>query len=123
MVTQARHLYWWPGIRSAVLKVCQDCDVCGEHARTRMKSAPQEQEDISHMLPMDLVSLDLHSFGGRVYLSAQDRCSGFRWCERLKNQSASEVIKFVQKLQQLYGKVTCIRSDNGPAFRSTFKEY
>ena len=71
MVANARHLYWWPGIRGAVLKVCQECEVCSEYARTRMKSAPQEQEDISMLVPMDLISLDLHNYGGRVYLSAQ----------------------------------------------------
>ena len=110
-------------MQSDVMKTCQDCDVCEEYARTRMKSAPQEQEDISHMSPMDLISLDLHNFGGRIYLSAQDRCSGFRWCERLKSQATSEVIKFLQKLQQLYGKITCVRADNGPQFRTEFQEY
>ena len=75
------------------------------------------------MSPMDLISLDLHNYGGRTYLSAQDKCSGFRWCERLKSQASAEVIKFLQRLQQNYGKITCVRADGGPQFRTEFKEY
>ena len=123
MLEQARHLYWWPGMRSDVTKTCQDCKECDEHARSRMSSAPQEQENISHLSPMDLISIDLHNFRGRTYLSAQDRCSGFRWCEKMKSQSTCEVIKFIQRLQQNYGKITCVRSDGGPQFRTEFKEY
>ena len=123
MMANARHLYWWPGMKSEVVSMCEACDVCSLHARSRMSGAPQQQEDISCLAPMDLVSLDLHNYGGRVYLSGQDRASGFRWCERLKNQSSSEVIKFVDKIQKLYGKITYIRSDNGPCFRGPFQAY
>ena len=56
-------------------------------------------------------------------MSGQDRASGFRWCERLKKQSSSEVIKFVDKIQKLYGKITCVRSDNGPCFGGPFQAY
>ena len=121
MITNAHYLYWWPGMKREVITVCEECEVCSLHARSRMKCVPQQQEDISLLDPMDQISLDLHNYGGRVYLSGQDRASGFRWCERLKNQSSWEVIKFVKKIQRLYGKIMCVRSDNGLCFRGPFQ--
>ncbi|MCP4256706.1 MAG: transposase family protein, partial [Planctomycetes bacterium] len=96
---------------------------CSLHARSRMSSAPQKQEDISALVPMEVVGSDFHSHRGRTYISAHDRASGYRWCEKIKNQSSSSVIQFVNKLMRLYGKITVVRADNGPCFRGPFQEY
>ena len=123
MIANARHLYYWPGLRIQCVEMCESCDTCSLHARSRMASAPQIQEDISALVPMEVIGLDLHSHRGRTYISAQDHCSGFRWCERIKNQSSQSVIQFVTKLMRLYGKITVVRADNGPCFRGPFQEY
>ena len=103
--------------------MCETCNTCSLHAWSRMSGAPQQQEDISCLASMEVVSLDLHNHKGRVYISAQDRASGFRWCEKLKNQSSAEVIGFIDKIMKLYGKITVVRSDNGPCFRGPFQKY
>ena len=102
---------------------CESCDTCSLHARSRMAPAPQKQEDISCLVPMEVVGLDLHNHRVRIYISAQDCASGFCWCERLKNQSSARVIGFVDKIMKLYGKITVCRSDNGPCFQGPFQEY
>ena len=121
MATTAREWFWWPGLRQQVIALCEACEVCNMHAVMRMSGEMQLSEDISKLLPMGVVSLDLHSFAGKTYWSTQDRCSGYRWCSRLKGQSTEYVIKFLDDLMKKFGRIYLIRSDDGPCFRNPFK--
>ena len=59
------------------------------HAVSRIKGSPQEQEEISILQPMEMISLYLHNYKGKTYLTCNDRCSRFHWCFRIQYQSLS----------------------------------
>ena len=78
MLSNARDLYWWPGMQEQVINFCEACDSCSLYACSRMSAKPQTQEDINVLSPMEVISLDLHAHKGKTYISAQDRASGYR---------------------------------------------
>ena len=58
-----------------------------------------------------------------TYLVLVDKASGFLWCELLTKTNTSAVTSVLLKIFQDFGYPATIRSDNGPQFRSEFKDF
>jgi hypothetical protein len=123
MLLSARELWHWPQMKADVIRLVESCDSCDRHSVSRLDPRPQTQENIEHLMPMELVSLDLHHLKGRNYLSAQDRASGFRWCMPLRHLRTSEVIRQTDLLICRYGCPTRIKTDGGAQFRGAFQTW
>jgi transposase InsO family protein len=116
---QARQLYFWPGMSSAIKNLVEACEQC-----VRCLPSQQDEPFVSPSMPsapMEALGVDLCDFAGATWLVAVDRFSGFPFAARLTRTSTSDVTKRLLAWFYDWGFPKSIRSDGGPQFRSEFK--
>ena len=64
--------------------------------------------------------MDLFYTGGRHYLVAVDRFSGYLWIFPLQKLDTRAVVQCLEKLMNTFGYPRLVFSDNGPQFRGDF---
>ena len=118
----ARQHYYWPSLTSDITNMINSCLPC---QRVRpSQSNEYEPNTTSATFPMEHLSMDLFTTGGKDYLIIIDRFSGYPFVEKFGTTTAtSAVIKRMETIFHLFGYPLVIRSDNGPQFRTEFKEY
>jgi hypothetical protein len=76
------------------------------------------------MKPLSDCGTELWQIGGADFLLLVDRISGFILCKDVPNKTSAAVIKQLTQWQLDYHPITRLRSDGGPAFKSTeFAEF
>ena len=73
--------------------------------------------------PMHSVALDLFECAGKHFIVMVDRFSYFIWVKELHRLGTDAIIKILDAWFKEYGYPFIIVSDNGPQFRSDFKDY
>ena len=116
----AQQLYFWPGISKDIADMINSCEACTFHRPSQNEVIHEFQSAIS---PMQAVSLDLYECAGHDYLVMVDRYSNFLWSQRLNRTTTESVTGALNHWFLEYGYPSTIISDNGPQFRSEFKEY
>ena len=88
-----------------------------------MKEEPEPMTTLMTdcLAPMEVLSLDFGSYGGRNYLVGVCRGTGYILAEVTKHQSTDETIATLEKWFTNHGFPKLVLSDNGPSFRSGFQ--
>ena len=100
-------------IRAAV----RECEICGR-AAPRPEREPLQQP-ITPEKAWSRVSVDMMTLDGRDYLVTVDNLSGYLEIDRLRSQTASEVILKLRMSFASFGPPETLLSDNAPQFRFT----
>jgi hypothetical protein len=92
------------------------------------KSSKQKQEQIQQtpfkdLYPMAEVGADLFKTGKQHFLIVVDRYSGFPLVAKLTSQSSESIIGHMKKMLYLLGRPGEMKCDNGPCFRTEFKNW
>ena len=72
---------------------------------------------------MQLVGLDLFSFGGKSFLICVDHWSGYPLYQELRSLSAEAIIRVLTAWFNTLGWPSSIRSDGGPQFCGDFPRF
>jgi hypothetical protein len=96
----AKQLYFWPKMNEHIKDMIDACERCQFY-----KSSKQKQEQIQH------------------FLIVVDRYSGFPLVARLNSMTAESIIGHMEKMFFLLGRSGEIKCDNGPCFRTEFKNW
>ena len=116
----AQQTYFWPGISRDISNLIANCEAC----LTKLPSQHEiVQEYHNAIRPMQAVSLDLFDHAGNDHLVMVDRFSNFLWTARLTKTTTAAVTKTINAWFLEFGYPSTIISDNGPQFRTEFKEY
>ena len=116
----ARQLYYWPGMGLDIENLIASCEPCQKHRESLslpvIKFAKAEE-------PMHSVSLDLFEFKGDDYLIMCDRFSCHIWVYKLRRTVTEAITNQLKVWFYQFGFPCHIISDNGPQFRSEFKDF
>ena len=119
--TNARQLYFWPGITNDIKLMCESCEPCRRHLASRPKE-PLQQTVAEY--PFQMLSADLWETAGQHFLITCDRYSGFPWVDKLNKLNTQAVANKMLTRFRDYGFLPqSIRVDNGPQFRTEFEEF
>ena len=124
-VETLRTMYYWPHMRAEVQAMVEDCEACNEF-RPSLQREPQDltmRQSLLTMKPMQNMSTDLFHVNGDPYIVLVDRYSSFIWANRLKDETTSSVIKYLEDVFYDFGFPKRLRSDGGPCFRGRFTSW
>ena len=120
-VSDASRLWIWPGMKNQITQLWSGCDVCQRERRMKEEPEPMTTLMTDCLAPMEVLSLDFGSYGGRNYLVGVCRGTGYILAEVTKHQSTDEVIETLEKWFTNHGFSKLLLSDNGPSFRDRFR--
>ena len=112
--------YWWPGLNAAIESMINNCEEC-QRLRPSQRAEKEQQTVVSR--PMESVSADLWQDGGKHFLVAADRHSGWPWAFQLRKLDAPSICAKLETIFEEHGDPLSLRIDGGPQFRSHFKEF
>ena len=90
-----------------------DCEGCNEF-RPSLQREPQDmerRESLMTMKPMQNMSTDLFHVNGDPYIVLVDRYSSFIWTSKIKDETTSTVIEYLEKIFYDFGFPKRLRSD------------
>ena len=116
----AQQLYFWPGINKEIEQMIGNCEACLTHRDSQHEIT---QKFVPATKPFQSVSVDLFDYASNTYLVMCDRFSTYIWVKRLKRTATADVTSCLDKWFRELGYPNSIVSDNGPQFRTEFKEY
>ena len=116
----ARQLYYWPGMGTDIEKLISSCEPCQLHRDSQplpaIKITTAEK-------PMQSVSLDLFDLDGSDHLIMCDRYSCHIWVHKLRRTVTEAITNQLKNWFYEIGFPSHIISDNGPQFRTEFKDF
>ena len=124
-VETLRTMYYWPHMRAEVQAMVEDCEACNEF-RPSLQREPQDlamRQSLLTLKPMQNMSTDLFHVNGDPYIVLVDRYSSFIWASRLKDETTTSVIKYLEEIFYDFGFPKRLRSDGGPCFRGRFTSW
>ena len=121
MYKAAKQLYVWAGLRNDVEQVVLNCSAC-------LKMLPSNEKDFNLSLdkacePMEIVGADLFNANGKEYLLLVDDYSGYFFIFLLRGLNTKAILKHLDKTFSQFGYPRMLLSDNGPQFRTEFRQY
>ncbi|XP_055915549.1 uncharacterized protein K02A2.6-like [Eupeodes corollae] len=121
-IRHPRDYVFWPKLTKDLQNFIQKCASCQVHQRSNNKH-PIETKVVPKF-PFEIVATDLFHFLGEEYIVLTDSYSGFITFKKLKETTASNVIKFLKNIFAYHGIPKVLESDNGPQFSSVdFKNF
>jgi len=114
------HGFWWPGMRTDIESVLQNCDACLKHNVTKRGFHPAQSIDATG--PWSHIQIDLCTFAhqkkgdSRVLLVCIDVFTGFVFLEALPNQEGTTIAHQLFKWFCVFGFPQILQSDNGREF-------
>ena len=120
MKESATHWYNWLGMKNDVKNICDNCEPC---QRLRGRQSDEREQQTTATRPMEAVSADLWSLGGKDYLVVADRFSGWPWAFQLRNTDAKSVSAKLDDIFLEFGRPLSARVDGGPQFRGHFEKF
>jgi hypothetical protein len=99
------------------------CERCQFYKSSKQKQEQIQQTQLKDLYPMAEVGADLFEAGKDHFLIVVDRYSGFPLVEKLNSMTAESIIGHMEKMFFLSGRPGEIKCDNGPCFRTEFKNW
>jgi hypothetical protein len=99
------------------------CERCQFYKSLKQKQEQIQQTPFKDLYPMAEVGADLFEAGKHHSLIVVDRYSGFPLLARLNLMTAESIIGHMEKMLFLLGRPGEIKCDNGPCFRTEFKNW
>ena len=116
----AKNLYFWPHMGNDISQMIDSCELC---QRLRQSQSDTTVEHPTADVPMQSIGLDLFAWGGKDYLVMVDRFSNYIWVSKLNSTTTAKVVEVLDRWFLEFGYPYVIVSDNGPQFRTDFKDY
>ena len=92
--------YYWPGINAAIESMVNNCDEC---QRLRGSQREEKHKQTTASRPMESISADLWQDGGKHFLVAADRHSGWPWAFQLRNLDTASISKKLDSIFDEHG--------------------
>jgi hypothetical protein len=99
------------------------CERCQFYKSSKQKQEQIQQTPFKDLFPMAEVGADLFEAGKHHFLIVVDRYSGFPLVARPNSMTAESIIGHMEKMFFLLGRRGEIKCDNGPCFRTEFKNW
>jgi transposase InsO family protein len=99
------------------------CERCQFYKSSKQKQEQIQQTPFKDLYPMAEVGADLFEALKHHFLIVVDRYSGFPLVARLNSMTAESIIGHMEKMLFLLGRPGEIKCDNGPCFRTEFKNW
>jgi transposase InsO family protein len=99
------------------------CKRCQFYKSPKQKQEQFQQTPFKDLYPIAEVGADLFEAGKHHFLIVVDRYSGFPLVPRLNSMTAESIIGHMEKMFFLLGRPGEIKCDNGPCFRTEFKNW
>jgi transposase InsO family protein len=119
----AKQLYFWPKMNEHIKNMIDTCKRCQFYKASKQKQEQIQQTPFKDLYPMAEVGADLFEAGKHHFLIVVDRYSGFPLVARLNSMTAESIIGHMEKMFFLLGRPGEIKCDNGPCFRTEFKNW
>jgi transposase InsO family protein len=100
-----------------------DCERCQLYKSSKQKQEQIQQTPFKDLYLMAEAGADLFEAGKHHFLIVVDRYSGFPLVARLNSMTAESIIGHMEKMFFLCGRPGEIKCDNGPCFRTEFKNW
>jgi hypothetical protein len=117
----AKQLYFWPKMKEYIKHMIDACERCQFYKSSKQKQEQIQQTPFKDLYPMAEVGADLFDAGKLPFLIVFYRYSGFQLVARLNSMTAESIIGHMEKV--LLGRPGEIKCDNGPCFRTEFKNW
>ena len=114
---RARECVYWPGMTSDITQIVAGCEIC-----QKFQASNQPETLEPHDLPTrqwEKIGVDLFELEGKDYLIIVDYLSNFWEIDRLRDTTATTVIKTMKTHIARYGIPSTVVSDKGPQFTSS----
>jgi hypothetical protein len=99
------------------------CKRCQFYKSSKQKQEQIQQTPFKDLYPMAEVGANLFEAGKQHFLIVVDRYSGFPLVAELNLQSSELIIGQMEKIFYMLGWPGEIKCDNGPCFRTEFKNW
>jgi hypothetical protein len=119
----AKQLYFWPKMNENINNMIDACERCLFYKSSKQKQEQIQQTPFKDLYLMAEVGADLFKAGKHHFLIVVDRYSGFPLVARLNSMTAESIIGHMEKMFFLLGRPGEIKCDNGPCFRTEFKNW
>jgi hypothetical protein len=119
----ARQLYFWPEMNEHIKDMIDACERCQFYKSSKQKQEQIQQTPFKDLYLMAEFGVDLFEAGKHHFLIVVDRYSGFPLVARLNLMTAESIIGHMEKMFFLLGRPGEIKCDNGPCFRTEFKNW
>ena len=116
-----KEVMYWPGISRDMEKFVEECKIYKQNVEITNKHETLQQHD-REKSPWAKIGMDLCQIGDRTLLVLTYYYSNFLSVEKVDNTNIKGIIKILLKMFAIHGIPQEIVSDNGPQFRSEFKE-
>ena len=113
---RAKECLYWPNMAAEIESMVNDCKLCLENAKSK-----QKEPMLSHEVPSQawkVLHSDFFTIAGHKYVVVGDQYSKMPFARALKNETASEVVKFCKDLFSVHGLPKTMYTDNGPQYDS-----
>ena len=122
LVKSGTNRWFWPGLKSAITKIWEMCEVCQTNRPAKMHERPIQEISLEGLEPLSSLNLDNCQVGNHYYSVAVDRFSGLIWAKRIRDQSTAAVTSFLDGIFNVHGLPLEVRADNGSCYRKAFKD-
>jgi hypothetical protein len=119
----AKQLYFWPKMNKHIKDMIDACERCQFYKSSKQKQDQIQQTPFEDLYLMAEVGADLFEAGKHHFLIVVDRYSGFPLVARLNSMTAESIIGHMEKKFFLLGRLGEIKYNNGPCFRTEFKNW
>ena len=123
MIQQARNCIFWPGMKSDLLKIYQECSACQENKVSKANEHNEVSQDnlFENFLPGQQVEIDFAQKGCHDYLMIVCSLTGYIQAYKTNNKGTDEAVKCLRNWSTHYGMPYIVKSDGGPAFRDAWE--
>lgn len=111
-----RSSVWWPGARTQMMQMVQQCAVCAK-AANHTKKEPLMTSPLP-AYPWQIVGSDLFEVKGVHYLLTVDYFSRYPEIVKLPATTSTAIIVALKSIFSRHGIPEIVRSDNGPQYAS-----
>jgi len=122
MYSRLKQYYYWPGMRTAVYKVCESCVLCAStQGQERQKKPPLKCIPVGEpfqCLGMDFKEMDVSGDGNRYALVFQDYLTKWPEVFAVKDRTATTVAKCLAEIVWRHGVPAKIIHDRAAEFLS-----
>ena len=116
----ARQIYYWPNLKRDLQDLVDKCQAC---QRIRQSRQAETHIGTTSTRPWEKVSSDLFHFAGRDFAIVADYWSGYPFVLQLPKLNTSSFTSRLYVLFCEHGFPVRLRHDDGPQYRSEFKNW
>ena len=92
MLALATKRWYLPELKAQVKDLWFQCEICQTHRPGKTREHPMTDLILVNLAPMEILNMDFCQFGGKYYLVAADRATGFHLLDRLRTNPLTKLL-------------------------------